>query len=197
MRDRYRRESDAMPFTVIYDANVLYPFHLRDILIRVAQAGLVHARWTDEILDECFDNLIEQRPELAERLRRTRRLMDESIRDVRVQNYENLINGLKLPHDEDRHVLAAAIKAGAQVIVTFNTKHFPPEAIDPKGIQEMEAQDPDTFLFNVIDLNPQAVAKVIREIEADLQSRPGIPYVLEALAKAGLTRSVEAIEPHL
>ena len=186
-----------MPFTVIYDANVLYPFHLRDILIRVAQAGLVHARWTDEILDELFDNLTEQRPELTERLKRTRELMNQSIRDVRVQTYENLIDGLKLPHAEDRHVLAAAIKAGAQVIVTFNTKHFPPKAIDPQGMQEMEAQDPDTFLFNLIDLNPQAVAKVIRDIEADLHSRPGIPYVLEALAKAGLPRSVEAIKPHL
>lgn len=186
-----------MPFTVIYDANVLYPFHLRDILIRVAQAGLVHARWTEKILDECFGNLIEQRPELAERLKRTRGLMNESIRDVLVQNYENLIDGLKLPHDEDRHVLAAAVKAGAQVIVTFNTKHFPPEAIDPKGTQEMEAQDPDTFLFNLIDLNPGTVAHVIRDIEADLQSRPGIPYVLEALAKAGLPRSVEAIKAHL
>lgn len=186
-----------MPFTVIYDANVLYPFHLRDILIRVAQAGLVHARWTDKILDECFENLSKQRPELAERLKRTRALMNESIRDVLVQNYENLIDGLKLPHDEDRHVLAAAVKAAAQVIVTLNTKHFPPDAIDPNGLQEMEAQDPDTFLFNLIDLNPKAVAEVIRDIEADLQSRPGIPYVLEALAKAGLPRSVEAIKHHL
>jgi predicted nucleic acid-binding protein len=195
--DRCSPERDAVPFTVIYDANVLYPFHLRDILIRVAQAGLVHARWTDKILDEWFDNLTEQRPELTERLKRTRTLMSESIRDVLVQNYENLIDGLKLPHDKDRHVLAAAIKAGAQVIVTFNTKHFPPEAIDPYGTQEMEAQHPDTFLFNVIDLNPKAVAQVIRDIEADLQSRPGIPYVLEALANAGLARSVEAIKAHL
>ena len=186
-----------MPFTVIYDANVLYPFHLRDILIRVAQAGLVHARWTDKILDEWFDNLTEQRPELTERLKRTRTLMNESIRGVLVQNYENLIDGLKLPHDKDRHVLAAAIKAGAQIIVTLNTKHFPPDAIDPKGIQEMEAQDPDTFLFNLIDLNPQVVARVIREIEADLKTRPGIPYVLDALANAGLPGSVEAVKPHL
>ena len=49
-----------MPFTVVYDANVLYPFHLRDILIRVTQAGLVHARWTEKIVDECFENLAEQ-----------------------------------------------------------------------------------------------------------------------------------------
>lgn len=48
--------------------------------------------------------------------------MNESIRDSLVPNYENLIDGLKLPHDDDRHVLAAAIKAGAQVIVILNTK---------------------------------------------------------------------------
>jgi hypothetical protein len=53
------------------------------------------------------------------------------------------------------------------------------------------------FLVNVIDLNSKAVAQVIRDIEADLQSRPGIPYVLEALANAGLARSVEAIKAHL
>ena len=186
-----------MPFTVIYDANVLYPFHLRDLLIRVAQAGLVHARWTNAILDEWFNQLTENRPELADRLKRTRQLMNESIRDVLVENYENLIDGLDLPDPGDRHVLAAAIKAGAQVIVTFNLTDFPPETVDPKGTQEMEAQDPDTFLFNLIDLNASAVAQVVREIEADLQSRPGIPYVLEALAKAGLPKSVEAIKPHL
>jgi hypothetical protein len=55
----------------------------------------------------------------------------------------------------------------------------------------------NTFIFNLIDLNPQAVANVIRDIEADLHSRPGIPYVLEALTKAGLPRSVQAIKAHL
>ncbi|WP_209313903.1 hypothetical protein [Blastococcus sp. TF02A-35] len=67
-------------FTVVYDANVLYPNLLRDLLIRVAQAGLVRARWTDEILDEVFWSLSKSRPDLdPERLARTRTLMNEAI----------------------------------------------------------------------------------------------------------------------
>ena len=53
-----------MPFIVLYDANVLYPNSLRDLLIRVAQAGLVQAKWTEQILDETFRNLKENRPDL-------------------------------------------------------------------------------------------------------------------------------------
>ncbi|PQP10823.1 hypothetical protein [Rhodococcus opacus] len=53
-----------MTFTVLYAANVLYPNVLRDVLIRLAQTGLVHARWTDRILDETFENLAEDRPDI-------------------------------------------------------------------------------------------------------------------------------------
>ncbi len=179
-----------MPFTVVYDACVLYPFHIRDILIRVAQTGLVHARWTDAILDECFENLAANRPDIADRLPRTRELMNSAIRDVLVEGYEPLIAGLELPHDNDRHVLAAAIKAGAQVIVTTNLRHFPPDKIEP-----IEAQDPDTFIFNLIDLSAEAVAEAIVSMEADLRSRPGLDYVLKALASSGLARSVKALKP--
>jgi len=51
-----------VPFVVVYDANVLYPSTLRDLLIRIAQAGLVQAKWTDEILDEVFASLAVNRP---------------------------------------------------------------------------------------------------------------------------------------
>ena len=53
-----------MAFTVVYDANVLYPALLRDLLIRVAMTGLIRAKWTDDILDEVFRNILEDRPEL-------------------------------------------------------------------------------------------------------------------------------------
>ncbi len=48
-----------MAFVVLYDANVLYPSTLRDLLIRIAQAGLVQAKWTDQILDEVFRNILD------------------------------------------------------------------------------------------------------------------------------------------
>ena len=62
-----------MAFVVIYDASVLYPGTLRDLLIRIAQSGLAQAKWTDSILDEMFAALSRQRPDLERsRLERTR-----------------------------------------------------------------------------------------------------------------------------
>jgi predicted nucleic acid-binding protein len=116
-----------MAFTVVYDANVLYPNTLRDLLVRISQAGLVQAKWTNEILDEMLRALSRNRPDIPpDKLDRLRQLMNEAVRDCLVSGYEPLIEGLKLPDPADRHVLAAAIKAGAQVSVTSNLKHFRP-----------------------------------------------------------------------
>src|SRR5450759_478719 len=122
-----------MTFVVIYDANVLYPSTLRDVLIRLAQTGLVQAKWTETILDETFRSLHAKRPDLDEtRLQRTRNLMNLAVRDAVVTNGEPLIGSLHLPDLDDRHVLAAAIRARAQIIVTFNLSDFPTEVL-PTG----------------------------------------------------------------
>ncbi|TWD79765.1 hypothetical protein FB561_0831 [Kribbella amoyensis] len=72
-----------MPFIVLYHANVLSPNHVRDMLIRVAHAGLVQAKWTDRILDETFRNLRANRPDLdPDKLDRTRKLMNDAIDDI-------------------------------------------------------------------------------------------------------------------
>lgn len=69
-------------FTVVYDANVLYPTMLRDILIRLAGTGIYQARWTEDILDEVFRNLQANRPDLdPSKLRRTRELMCRAVDD--------------------------------------------------------------------------------------------------------------------
>src|SRR5438552_18500576 len=109
------------PVTAVYDANILYPAPLRDLFIRVAQAGLIRARWTETIHDEWIRNVLRDHPQLsAERLARTRTLMNEAVRDCLVTGYEDLIDFLTLPDPDDRHVLAAAIRAGTDVIVTCN-----------------------------------------------------------------------------
>ena len=78
-----------MAFIAVYDACVLYPSTLRGLLIRIAQAGLVQAKWTDAILDEVFRNLRDNRPDLdPDRLKRTRELMMAAVRDVLVVGYE-------------------------------------------------------------------------------------------------------------
>lgn len=90
------------------DANVLYPARLRDLLIRLAIAGLYQARWSEQILDECFDNLLENRPDLTqEQLARTRQLMTTALPDASVADYEDRVDEFDLPDPDDRHVLVS------------------------------------------------------------------------------------------
>lgn len=141
-----------VPVTAVYDANVLYPAPLRDLFIRLAQAGVVRARWTEEIHDEWVRNLLVDRPDLTpERLLRTRTLMNDAVRDCLVTGYDHWIPTLSLPDAGDRHVLAAALCAGAEVIVTFNLKDFPSEFLVPHGIA---AVHPDEFVVNLLDTVP-------------------------------------------
>jgi predicted nucleic acid-binding protein len=182
-----------VPFIVIYDANVLYPNSLRDLLIRVAQAGLVQAKWTEQILDETFRNLKINRPDLDPvKLDRTRELMNGAIRDVLVTGYEPLIEVLDLPDADDRHVLAAAIKASAQLIVTENTKDFPQAKLSAWNV---EAQSADDFVLDLIDLNRQAVYAQVQRMADAWQNPPStVDDVLNSLEHVGLLGSVAALQ---
>jgi predicted nucleic acid-binding protein len=132
--------------------------------MHAAVTDLFRARWSDAIHDEWIRNVLKDRPDLsAEQLERTRELMNAHVRDCLVTGYESLIPSLTLPDPDDRHVLAAAIRCGADVIVTFNVKDFPDDALKPFGI---EAQHPDDFLAYQLDLAPNvmcAAAKRQRE----------------------------------
>lgn len=181
-----------MAFVVVYDANVLYPNSLRDLLIRVAMAGLVQAKWTERILDETFDNLKANRPDLDPvKLDRTRKLMNTAVRDVLVTGFEPLIDVFRLPDSGDRHVLAAAVKAGAQAIVTFNLKDFPDNDLRPWNV---EAQHPDDFVHGLIDLDRDAVVGALQQM-ADATALPPLTVddVLDRLSNSGLLASVEAL----
>lgn len=139
-------------FTVVLDACVLYPAPLRDVLLELAVAGLFRAWWTDEIHKEWMGSVLRDRPDLtAEQLRRTRDLMNRGVPDSLVRGYRDLVAGLQLPDGKDRHVLAAAIRCGASVIVTSNLKDFPAGYLASFGI---EAQHPDDFISHQFDLNP-------------------------------------------
>lgn len=181
-----------MSFVVLYDANVLYPSTLRDLLIRITQAGLVQAKWTDQILDEVFRNLAANRPHLdPDRLSRTRELMNKAVRDCLVTGYEPLIDALDLPDADDRHVLAAAIKARAEVIVTSNLKDFPPAALGPWG---MEAKSPDELVLDQIDVSREAVSEAVQRIADSMTNPPAtLADVLAMLERDGLVESSAAL----
>lgn len=178
----------------IYDANVLYPGSLRDLLIRVGQTALFQAKWTDEILDEVFDAIVATQPELSGRLERTRTLMNAAIPDALVTGYEHLIDDLELPDPDDRHVLAAAIHADAEVIVTRNLKDFPDDRLKPYGV---EAQNPDDFVLHVFGLAPAQVVGAVRD-QARALSRPNTTpgELLDRLQAVGLPRSAAAMRQY-
>ncbi|MEJ7562802.1 MAG: PIN domain-containing protein [Ilumatobacteraceae bacterium] len=177
-----------MAFVVVYDACVLFPAPLRDLLIRLAQTGIVRARWSERILDEAFRNLQRVRPELSSKqLERTRELMNAAIADVVVEGFEELEGGLSLPDPDDRHVLAAAIRIGAQAIVTFNLKDFPADTLALYGV---EAVDPDTFVVDLIDLAPGVVLRVVDEQARALRNPPRtLLELVDTLAGNGLLRA--------
>ncbi len=105
-------------FTAMLDANVLYPFLVRDVLLSLAEAGLYRPVWTAEINAEWSENLIAGKPEREAAIKATIEAMNEAFPEAVTTGYEDLIPSLTLPDNDDRHVLAAAIRSGASVIVT-------------------------------------------------------------------------------
>lgn len=180
-----------MRFVVVFDACVLYPAPLRDFLMRLAVTELFAAKWTEAIHDEWTRNLLAERPELADALQRTRKLMDRAVPDCLVEGYEPIVQGLHLPDPDDRHVLAAAICAGAQTIVTFNLKDFPSEALEPYGI---EAIDPDTFVLQQADLHEAALVAAARAHRASLANpSKDVDEYLDTLAAQGLVATADRL----
>lgn len=180
------------PFTAVYDACVLYPAPLRDFLMWLGLSGRFRARWSVRIHDEWKRNLLANRPDLTrEQVDRTSALMDQAIPDGLVTGYEALLGGLTLPDPDDRHVLAAAIRCNASVIVTFNEKDFPAEALAPFGI---EAQHPDEFAENLFDLDPAAVVAAARRQRAQLRNPPlDVDQYLAVLRRQGLVQTAKSL----
>ena len=180
-----------MAFVVVYDANVLVGNTQRDLLVRIAQTGLVQAKWTDRILDEALAAVLKSRPDVPpEKLTRVRELMIDAVPDCLVSGYEPLIDGLYLRDPDDRHVLAAAIKSGAQVIVTAD-KDFTAADLAPWNI---EAKHPDDFVLDQIDINDRMIWGCVQQIANSRHSPPDtVEDVLGQLERSGLVRSAAAL----
>ena len=179
-------------FVAVYDACVLYPAPLRDLLMHLALSGLYRARWSTRIHEEWMTALLEKRPDLSrDDLEWTRSKMDEAVPDCLVTGYEGLEAGLTLPDPDDRHVLAAAILCGAGTIVTYNLKDFPDELLAPYGIS---AQHPDHFIEHAYDLNSAAVCKAVRDQRASLKNPPkAVEELFDTYLQQGLATTVAAL----
>ena len=175
----------------MYDACALHGNTSRDLLIRIAQAGLVQAKWSEQILDELVRSLKERGIGTADKLLRLRRLIVQAVADSMVTGHEELIESLKLPDPDDRHVLAAAIRCHAQIIATDNTRDFPASALEPWNV---EAKSPDAFVRDLIGLDAWTIHACVRDIVVSRNNPPvTAETVLAQLERCGLVQTVSAL----
>lgn len=173
---------------VLIDASVLYSAPVRDLLMHLAIAGLFQPRWSDRIHEEWIEGVLRQRPDLErKKLQRTRRLMNRYVRSGLVEGFEHLISELRLPDQNDRHVLAAAIHSRAVFLLTFNLRDFPEKVLSRHGILPSH---PDDFLSNLLYLHPKVVTDAVKLQRSDLKNPPySVSEFLETLEKAGLPKT--------
>jgi hypothetical protein len=161
------------PVIAVCDACVLYSITMADLLTSLGEAGIYRPRWTNEIHEEWIRNVIENRGTggivTREKLEIRRDAMIEAIGNSLVEGYEGLIPSLTLPDADDRHVLAAAIKAGADLIVTINLKDFPRQAL---AAWNLTAKHQDEFTAELLRANREAVVAVIKEMRARRKRPP-------------------------
>lgn len=182
-------------YTAILDANVLYPQLLRDTLLSLAVERLYHARWSATIHDEWTRNLAKDRPDLAAKLPAVIALMNASVPDCLVTNYEQLASSIELPDADDRHVVAAAIVGHADAIVTFNIKDFPEAVLQPYGI---EVQHPDEFVMNQLQLQKIPALSAIKKMRSRWTNpvRPA-EELIAAFEKRGLPLTADLLREAL
>jgi predicted nucleic acid-binding protein len=176
-------------FCAFLDSNVLYPVSLRNLLMRLALADLYRPRWSADVHDEWIRAVLQDRPDIPKgRLESIRAAMDREAEDAIVTGYQPLIAGLALPDPDDRHVLAAAIVGQADIIVTRNLRDFPADALAPYDI---EAQHPDEFVRQLLDLAPVLVVDAVRDQQERLVNPP-VPMaeLLAVFERLGLAETV-------
>lgn len=178
----------SVRFTCVLDTNVFYPLWIRDLLLWFAYHDLYTPKWSNHIFNEWIEAMLRKGITEIEAHRRTK-IVNDAFPEALVENYEPLIESLSLPDLKDRHVLAAAIKVNANLIVTNNLKHFPKEYLANFGIA---ATDADDFLTDIIDLNYRTSIKAFKDMVTS-KIRPPLDYyqVLEILRKNGLKNTAD------
>lgn len=171
-----------MPFPAFLDTCVLYPAYLCDTLLRLAEALAYRPLWSPDVLNELRRNLVE-RGIPPQRVDRRVAHMARSFPDALVTGYESLIDGMT-NDPKDRHVLAAVVRASAEVLVTFNLSDFPVPALKP---YDVIAIGPDEFLLDQLDLYPGVTIEVLRQQAAAYRREPTtVSSVLVLLARSGV-----------
>ncbi len=182
-----------MAFPALLDTCVLYPAYLCDTLLRLAEAEAYRPLWSADILTELRRNVVEAGIP-ADRVDRRIAQMSHSFPDAMVTGYDSLIDGMT-NDPKDRHVLAVAVRANAEVIVTFNVRDFPEPGLKPYDILVVH---PDDFLLDQLDLYPGLTVEVLEQQSASYRREPTtIAGLLPLLERTGLPQFTAEVRRHV
>lgn len=142
-----------MAFGALYDADVLIPHEIRDILMISASTRSHAVYWSDDIFVEWARNAVANNLATEVSVKRFQTIMNELFPAALIvrSRYESLIDAMT-NHKKDRHVLAAAVVAEAEIVVTNNVRDFPKASVEPYNI---EVQTPDEFVRLQAAVNPR------------------------------------------
>ena len=176
----------SVRFTCVLDTNVIYPIEIRDILFWFASYDLFTPKWSNHIFSE-WEDVMRRKDISEEEIKKRVGKAQLAFPDALVDNYEPLVESLTLPDENDRHVLAAAIKTNANIIVTNNVKDFPAEYLASFGLTVKTADD---FITDTIDLNNDVALEAFRMMVMN-RTNPDLDEfeILDRLRKNGLNDS--------
>jgi len=191
----------ANRFTAIIDACTLADTLKRNLLLTLAEAGFFRLRWSGPILDEteaAIDGILRKkgRADAADRAKRARASMEAAFEDAMVTDFDIFLPAAAgLPDPDDAHVVAAAIKTQAAMIVTENLKDFPAAILDTLDI---EAKPADEFIADTIALDEgRAVAAIRRMRERFEKPEMTAEELLLSMEATGLVEAVNLLRPHV
>lgn len=178
----------SVRFKCVLDTNVIYPIEIRDLLFWFAYFEMFTPKWSEHIFDE-WKEVMKRKGISEEEASKRVEKANLAFPDALVKNYSGLIEGLTLPDAKDCHVLAAAIKTNANIIVTNNIKDFPEKYLASFGLAAKTADD---FLTNIIDLNPELAVKAFRELVLN-RRKPNLDEfeILDIFRKRGLKSTAD------
>ncbi|MFT4081858.1 MAG: PIN domain-containing protein [Nocardioides sp.] len=171
------------------DANILISRTLRDYFVYAAKLGALDIHWSETILNETTRNLIKQfdfTTEDAEVLvERLEAFLPSALVEVKKRDATRVAK-VEMD-DKDRHVLAAALSANADLLLTQNVRHFPRDWMAKRGIELIDA---GTLLTRLADDYPD----ILREAHwRGVNSRPQTSEQVLAILERDTNKDVSAL----
>lgn len=181
----------SVKFTCVLDTNVIYPIDVRDLLFWFASYDLYTPKWSKHIFDEWEDVMKRKGVPENEILKRVNKA-NLAFPGALVENYEFLVSSLKLPDEKDRHVLAAAIKCNAHLIISNNLSDFP---LDYLSSFDLSVKSADEFISDTIDLDNSLALEAFQALVLN-RTQPNLNEfeMLERLKKNGLIQSANYLQ---